>query len=111
MAEIARRKLDIHANITQVRLDKGFAMSSLDLTRFDCRRWLKHHTTLITSLLAMEHQEKVFAFSTVIIMNPISKRDDNQYVEFKIAQKALNKEMMAKDCSVACKESNLFWIQ
>ena len=33
----------------------------------------------------------------------IRKSDDNRYVEFKIAQKA--------DCSVASKQTNLFWIQ
>ena len=39
----------------------------------------------------------------------ILEDNDNQYAEFKVAQKPLNKEMMAKeDCSVACKQSNLF---
>ena len=42
----------------------------------------------------------------------IHKNDDNRYVEFRIAQKAVNKAMMAKkNCSVACKKTNLFWIQ
>ena len=42
----------------------------------------------------------------------IRKNDDNRYVEFKIAQKAINKAMMAKkDCSVARKQTNLLWIQ
>ena len=39
-------------------------------------------------------------------MNPISKRDDNQYVEFKIAQKALNKEMMTKEQVLSCLQAN-----
>ena len=39
-------------------------------------------------------------------MNPISKRDDNQYVEFKIAQKALNKEMMTKEQLLSCLQAN-----
>ena len=42
---------------------------------------------------------------------PLRKKDDNRHAEFMIGQKALNKEMMAKDRSVARKQGNLFWIQ
>ena len=33
---------------------------------------------------------------------PIRKKDDNRHKEFKIAQKALNKEMMAKERLIGC---------
>ena len=41
---------------------------------------------------------------------PISRNKDNQYVEFKIVQKALIKAMMTKErlCSFARKQTNLF---
>ena len=36
---------------------------------------------------------------------PIRKKDDNRYAEFKIAQKALNKEMMAKERLLSCSQA------
>jgi len=41
------------------------------------------------------------------------KKDDNRHSEFMIAQKALNKEMMAMERLLSCSQAtgNLFWIQ